>query len=342
MKRLVITLLALAIGMCSLTGVIPVTAAEKTYKIRLSLYWPPSHHLVETANYFAETVKQTTNGRLVVEVYPSGQLYSQKESLKAVALGNIEMSDEFMGKAGVIDPLFGVVQTNMFLLTNYEMIWRYMDHPVFREIIEELYADKLGVKPLFYVASGSMIIITNSKRPLKKPSDLSDLLIRVPSKALMEKINAWGGKGVIMSSGEQIMAMQRGTVDGALTSVGDGVSRHIWEVQKYALAFQNPITHPFIINLKYLNGLPTDLRGHLESAAQKAQGYGRDLLTKVEGKKLETLKSKMNVYVLPATEAEAWAQVIEPLSDKWVKDNGENAGRLRDLMVKVRTEVLSQ
>ncbi|MGD9156043.1 MAG: TRAP transporter substrate-binding protein DctP, partial [Bacillota bacterium] len=223
-----------------------------------------------------------------------------------------------------------------------EMIWKFIDNPEFRKIIGDLYAKKLGVKPLFYLASGSMIMITNSKHPLIKPSDLDGLLIRVPSKALMEKINTWGGKGVIMSSGEQIMAMQRGTVDGALTSLGDGVSRHIWEVQKYATVFQSPITHPFIINFKYYNKLPKDLREKLDSAAQKTQDYGRGMLADLESGKLDTLKSKMEVNVLSPKEAEQWAKMLKPLSEKWVKDNGPEAKKLLDLMNQVHDEVISK
>ena len=157
----------------------------------------------------------------------------------------------------------------------------------------------------------------------------------------MDKINIWGGKGVIMSSGEQIMAMQRGTVDGALTSVGDGVSRQIWDVQKYALAFQAAITHPFVINLNYFNSMPADLQKAMETSAQEAQVFGRNLLEKEEAVKLQTLQSKMQVYVLPDNEAEEWAKGIVPLTDKWVEVTGEKGKALQDLMYQVREKVLS-
>ena len=320
---------------------IPASGAEQTYKIRLTLYWPPSHHLVKTANFFSDRVKEHTQGRVVVEVYPSGQLYSQAESLKAVSMGSIEMSDEFMGKAETIDPLWGVVQTNMFVLTDYQMLWKYFDHPKFREIIGGLYINKMKVKPLFIVASGSYMMLTNSKNPISKPADLSKKLIRVPSKSIMEMINLWGGKGVIMSSGEQIMAMQVGTVDGSWTSLGDGVSRQIWDVQKYAMLFQSCVTHPFVINMRFFNSLPQDLQKGIEKAAQETQDHGRKELEKIEAEQVKILKSKMTVHALTAKETEAWAQTIQPLIDKWVKATGEKGKALRDIMVQVRKDVLA-
>jgi TRAP-type C4-dicarboxylate transport system substrate-binding protein len=50
-------------------------AANKVYKIRFTAYWPPAHHLIKTAELLAKNVQARTNGRLVVEVYPSAQLY---------------------------------------------------------------------------------------------------------------------------------------------------------------------------------------------------------------------------------------------------------------------------
>ena len=320
---------------------IPASGAEKTYKIRLTLYWPPSHHLVKTANYFSDRVKEHTKGRVIVEVYPSGQLYSQAESLKAVSMGSIEMSDEFMGKAETIDPLFGVVQTNMFVLTDYQMLWRYFDHPKFRQIIEGLYINKMKVKPLFFVASGSYMMLTNSKHPISKPADLSKMLIRVPSKSILEMINLWGGKGVIMSSGEQIMAMQVGTVDGSWTSLGDGVSRQIWDVQKYAMVFQSCVTHPFVINMRFFNSLPQDLQKGIEKAAQETQDHGRKELEKIEAEQLKVLRSKITAHDMTPKEAEVWAQTIQPLIDKWVKTTGEKGKTLRDVMMQVRKDVLA-
>ncbi|OPY73758.1 MAG: C4-dicarboxylate-binding periplasmic protein precursor [Syntrophorhabdus sp. PtaU1.Bin058] len=320
---------------------IPASGADKTYKIRLTLYWPPSHHLVKTANFFSDRVKEYTKGRVNVEVYPSGQLYSQAESLKAVSMGSIEMSDEFMGKAETIDPLFGVVQTNMFVLTDYQMLWRYFDHPKFRQIIEGLYVNKMKVKPLFIVASGSHMMLTNSKHPISKPTDLSKMLIRVPSKSILEMINIWGGKGVIMSSGEQIMAMQVGTVDGSWTSLGDGVSRQIWDVQKYAMVFQSCVTHPFVINMRFFNSLPADIQKGIEKAAQETQDHGRKELEKIEAEQLKVLRSKITAHDMTPKEAEIWAQTIQPLIDKWVKTTGEKGKTLRDVMMQVRKDVLA-
>jgi C4-dicarboxylate-binding protein DctP len=343
MKKSIVTFLIVLSALIFLINILTVNAASENYKIRFSSYWPPSHFLVKTADFLASCVKERTKGKLLIEVYPSGQLYSQKESLKAVAMGSVEMSDELMDKAEVIDPIFGVGLTNTYIITSYEMAWAFLDHPVYRKIIEEAFAKKLGVKPLMYMSSGTASLLTNSKRPVKKPGDVKGMLIRVSGKSSMDKIYAMGGKATIMSSGEQIMALQRGTVDGAWTSPGDGVSRKIWEVQKYATASQSiVITHPFLINLKFFNNLPPELQTELEACAQKSQSYGRKLLEEEEKGLLATLQSHMDLYRLTEEDSAEWEKCYAPLTEEWLKKTGENGKTLRDLMFKIRADVLAR
>lgn len=320
-----------------------VEAAEKVYKIRFTAYWPPSHHLVKTAELMAQKVKEKTQGKLIIEVYPAGQLYSQQESLKAVALGSVEMSDELMAKAETIDPIFGVDMNNLYILTDYDMAWEYLDKPLFRKIIEEVYEKKLGVKPLLYPASGMTGLLVNSKKPIIKPGDIKGMLIRVANKGAAGMVECMGAKAVIMSSGEQILALQRGTVDGARTSLGDGVTRRIWEVSKYATVFKPyVITHPFIINLKYYNGLPEDLRSHLNASAKEAEAWARRILEEQEREYLVTLKSHMPVHEQTDQEAEEWEKLYLPLTESWLKKTGEKGKALRALMIETRKEILSK
>jgi C4-dicarboxylate-binding protein DctP len=318
-------------------------AADKVYKIRFTAYWPPAHHLIKTAELLAKNVQARTNGRLVVEVYPSAQLYSQKESLKAVAMGSVEMADELMAKAENVDPLFGVDMNNLYILTDYDIAWAYLDKPLFRKIIGDVYEKKLGVKPLLYPASGMTGLLVNSKRPVVNAKDVKDMLIRVANKGAAGMVECMGAKPVLMSSGEQILALQRGTVDGARTSLGDGVSRRIWEVSKYATVFMPyVITHPFIINLKYYNSLPEDLRGQLMASARDAEAWARKILEEQEKEYLATLKSHMPVHVQTDQEAEEWEKIFTPLTQSWLKKTGEKGKALRDLMFETRKEVLAK
>ncbi len=343
MKKSGMIVLAALVAALLLAPVSPGQAAEKTYKARLSLYWPPQHHLVRASNFLAKCVQERTQGRMVVEVYPSGQLYSQKESLKAVSMGSIEISDELMMRADVIDGIFSMDTNNEGILTNYEMGWAFLDHPVYRKIIDEAFGKKLGVKPILQLSSATMNLLTNSKRPILRPADMKGMLIRASSKASAERIDILGAKSVIMPSDEQIMALERKTVDGAWTSLGDGVARRIWEVQKYGSVFQTyMILHPFVMNLKYLNGLPADLRKEFEACCRNAEAYGRKLLEDEEKELLASLKSNMETHFMTSEDAAEWEKHYGPLVERWLQRTGERGKTIRELMKKIRQETLAK
>lgn len=337
----------LCMMLCVFAFAIPVGqvgAAEKPIKIRISLYWPPSHPLVRVAEYLGKNVEQKSAGRIKFEVYPADQLYSQKESLKAVAMGSIEMSDENLPKAETIDPIFSVENANFSILTDYDIAWAFVDDPLFRKTIGDAYR-KIGVQPLLYGCSGTMSLLVNNKRPIIKTTDAKGLLIRVVSKTGGERLLGLpGSKPVIMSSGEQIMALQRGTVDGAWTSLGDGYTRRIYEVAKYGTVMQLYLnSHPFVINTKFFESLPADLKEVLVSCGKDAEAYGRKLLEDEERGYLAGLKTKMNLYVLTQKDYETgWNAAFEPMAKEWLERTGDRGKKLRERMIAVRQEVLSK
>jgi len=82
-------------------------AADKIYKARLSYHWSPKHHSAIMAQKFAEECKRATNGRLDIEVFPSGQLYSIAQIVPALSQGSVDMG-------GVLGVLFMRVDKNFF------------------------------------------------------------------------------------------------------------------------------------------------------------------------------------------------------------------------------------
>ena len=336
----------LCMALCVLALAMPTgqaSAAEKQIKIRISLYWPPSHPLVKVAEYLGKNVEKKSSGRIKFEVYPADQLYSQKESLKAVAMGSIEMSDENLSKAETIDPIFSVESANFSILTDYDIAWKFVDDPLFRKTISDAYK-KIGVQPLLYGCSGTMSLLVNNKRPIIKTTDAKGLLIRVVSKTAGERLLGLpGAKPVIMSSGEQIMALQMGTIDGAWTSLGDGYSRRIYEVAKYGTVMQLYLnSHPFVITARFFAGLPADLKEILVSCSKDAEAYGRKLLEEEEKGYLEGLKPKMNLYVLTQKDYDGgWNAAFDPMCKEWLDRTGDRGKKLRDRMLAVRQEVIS-
>ena len=52
---------------------------------------PIKHHLTESQKLFADKVNEKTNGKLKIEIFPSGQLYKAHEIPSAVATGSVDI-----------------------------------------------------------------------------------------------------------------------------------------------------------------------------------------------------------------------------------------------------------
>ena len=101
--------LAISVAVMMLT-LMPGTlvAEDKIYKARLSYHWGPKHYSAIMAQKFAAECKKATNGRLDIEVFPSGQLYSIAQIVPALSQGSVDMG-------GVLGVLFMRVDKNFFL-----------------------------------------------------------------------------------------------------------------------------------------------------------------------------------------------------------------------------------
>ena len=74
------------------------TTVAQEYSARLSIHWGPKHHSAIHTQMFADEVNKRTNGRLKIDVFPSGQLFGIREQLGAITSQAVEMG----GIVGVV------------------------------------------------------------------------------------------------------------------------------------------------------------------------------------------------------------------------------------------------
>jgi TRAP-type C4-dicarboxylate transport system substrate-binding protein len=148
-----------------------------------------------------------------------------------------------------------------------------------------------------------------------------------------------GGTPSFMGGGEVYMALQRGTVDGAVSSVSSFADRKYYEVTKY-------VTEPNVfysgymclINLQKWNSLPEEIQKIFLAAGKDTQEFGKRQVREEEDKATEEIKSKgMEIYYLPKPEREAWKKACKPMEDLFIAKVGDPLGRkLISLVDKVR------
>lgn len=306
------------------------TSVQAEKVLRLTLQLPATHHLGINVQSFADEVNAKSNGELKVEIYPSAQLYKDKEVPKAVSSGAVEMGvaalTRFVGTIPAVD-LFYVP----FLFKDAEAVKQAVTKgsPV-RQPIDDAVL-KTGARILWWQAYGGAVFLSNDL-PLRSPEDLKGKKVRVFSKTLGALVEAADGAATSISGSEQFLAYQRGTVDIGITGVTAVQKRKLYQVMNTLTATRSMVDIEFVvlINEKAWQGLSADQKTIIETAAARVEGELRDKMSKLEADAFEFVSQKMDVVQLSDEEMASWKKLAEPVVTEYVKNAGPLGQQLVD------------
>ncbi len=296
--------------------------------LRVTLQLPITHHLGQNITAFKEEVERETDGQIKIEVYPSAQLYKDKEVPKAVASGAIEMGiaslTRFAGTVPAVD-IFYVP----FMFPNQDLVAKATapDSAVRRPLDEAILAT--GTRPLWWQAFGGAIILSKGSA-IKRPEDMQDKKVRVFGRTLGEFVSAVGGAPALMSGSQQFLAYQRGTVDVVMTGLTTIPSRKLYQVMDHVTVTNHAdIEFIVLINEKVWQSLSDEHRQIMMRAGRRVEKELRDTIARVEQESLEFARDKMTVVELSEEDLAAWREATSSVVDTYI----ENAGPLGKQLV---------
>lgn len=303
--------LYLAIGL--LMAVLSYAHAEAPIVIKFSHVVANDTPKGKGAERFKELAEKATKGRVKVEVYPNSTLYKDKEEVEALQLGAVQMLAPSLAKFG---PL-GVKEFEAFdipyIFPTKEALYRVTDGPVGRDLFKKL--EPKGITGLAYWDNGFKEMTSN--RPLKKPSDFKGLKMRIQSsKVLDAQMRTLGANPQVMAFSEVYQALQTGVVDGTENTPSNIFSQKTHEVQSnMTMSDHGYIGYAVIVNKKFWDGLPSDIRTQLEGAMKDATKYTNSIAERENTDALNSIKKagKTNIYVLSNAEKLEWQKALMPV-----------------------------
>jgi len=323
----------------SLNGVVPQAAAQGAkaeFLFRCAGTMPLDHYMTKTLEYYAKLVGERSTGRVKIEIYPANQLFADKDLPKALPSGAVDMAQVNMAMwSGLIPSL--VVEELPFYYKDRDHFFRAMISPGVRTLLDKDFESK-GAKVLFWMDYGYTGLI--GKKPIKTVEDFKGKRIRGYGEISTEILKALGGAPVFMSIGEVYLALQRGTIDGVLTSTCSVYERKFYEVVKYFTLircgeFQNQPA--VLVNLKKYQQLPADLQKLLVDTSKDAQDWGLDIALKGTDECLAKLKEGgMEIYYLPEAEKKKWAEATKGITTRYLERTGEKGKTLMEAVEKTR------
>jgi TRAP-type transport system periplasmic protein len=318
------TVLGLAIAATALafgTGAMAQAAYKPEYK--MSLVLGPPIPWGSGGKIWADLVKERTQGRINIKLYPGVSLIQGDQTREFSAL-----------RQGVIDMAIGstinwspqVKELNLFsmpfLMPDYAAVDALTQGEVGKKIFSVLERD--GVVPLAWGENGTREL-TNSKHPIKQPSDLKGMKIRVVGSPLFsDTFNALGANPTQMSWADAQPALASGAVDGQENPMTLFPVLKLQNVGQKYVTMWGYVTDPlvFVVNKEVWNSwTKTDqeiVRQAAIDAGKQEVALARKGLVEADKPLLKEVAGYgVTITTLTPAEREAFVKATRPVYNKW-------------------------
>jgi len=287
--------------------------AEGEIVIKFSHVDAPDTPKDQAAERFKQLAEQGTNGRVRVEIYPDSQLYNDREEIEALQSGAVQMLAPSLSAFGAM----GVHAFDLFdlpyIFPSDEVLHRVTDGNIGKSLFRKLSAK--GLTGLAYWDNGFKQMSSN--KAMHKVSDLKGLKIRIKSSKVLEsQIKALGANPQEMHVNEVYTALQQGLLDGAEYPVSIFHKQKLFEVQKnLTISNHGYVGYAVIVNKKFWDDLPGDIRETLALAMKETTNFERDLAQKENDDALANViaNTATEVYVLSDRERTSWQRALLPV-----------------------------
>ena len=270
----------------------------------------------KAADFFAKRAAELTKNKVKVEVYPNSALYKDKEELEALQIGAVQMLAPALSKFGPLGVKEFEVFDFPFIFDNYAELHKVTQGPIGASLLAKL--EPKGIKGLAYWDNGFKSFSANT--PIKTPADLKGKKMRIQSsKVLEEEMRSVGAMPQVMAFSEVYQALSTGVVDGTENPISNLYTQKMHEVQKYlTLTNHGYLGYAVIVNKKFWEGLPPDVRGQLEQAMKEATVYANQIAQEENDKALDAVKKsgKTVVYTPTKEERMAFKKAMAPVHAK--------------------------
>ncbi len=291
-------------------------AAQSQIIIKFSHVVAPDTPKGVAAEKFTELADKYTQGRVKVEVYPNSQLYKDKEELEALQLGAVQMLAPSNSKFGPI----GIKEFEVFdlpyILPDLATLRKVTDGPLGAKLLKLL--ESKGMVGLAYWDNGFKEMSANRK--LIAPPDYRGVKFRIQSSKVLEaQFRALGAVPQVMAFSDVYQALQTGVVDGQENTPSNMYTQKMHEVQKFTtLTNHGYIGYVVIVNKKFWEGLPADVREQLARAMKEATAFGNARSAQENEQALDAMvkSGKTELIKLTPEQDAAMRKAMEPVYDE--------------------------
>ncbi len=280
---------------------------------------------------FKELAEKYTDGKVKIEVYPNSSLFKDKEEIEALQLGSVQMLAPSTAKFAPLGAKEFEALDLPWLFKDIETYAKAMKGPVGKWLFQKL--ESKGISGLGYWDNG--FHMTSANRPLLMPADFQGLKLRISGSKIADRyFRDVGSIPQIMAFSEVYQALQTGVVDGCENTASNYLTQKFYEVQKdITVSYHAHLQYAVIVNSKFWNGLPPEIKKQLEKAMDEATDYTNSIAVKENEDALAEIKKsgKTTLHYLTDDQRKAWQKAMQP-TYAWAK--GRVGQEVLDLLAK--------
>ncbi|MFC0323630.1 C4-dicarboxylate TRAP transporter substrate-binding protein [Gallibacterium melopsittaci] len=277
------SLITLSLGLLSLS-INSLAATE----IMIAYGNQPGEPIDKAMHFWADKVKEKSNGDIVFKLFPSSQLGSETEVLEQARFGANIITIGDYGALMDIVPDLGVINAP-YLSQSFEKKSKLLHSDWFKGLSQQL--DKQNIHIVIPdVIYGTRHLLT--KKPVTKPEDLKGMKIRVQnSRVPLQTIKAMGGVPTPMSLADVYPGLSEGIIDGLENPPAVLYGGKFFEVAKNLdLTAHSTHMSPFVTGTAFWESLTPEQQKIILETGNEMVAYGASQAQEAEQDALDKLK----------------------------------------------------
>ncbi len=296
-------------GLLAIATILATILASPTHAdvplLRISTENSADHIQTQAVARFAEVLAQRAAGRLEVRHYHSAELFRDRDVIKALQLGKVEMAVPGTWQLDRYAPDFGIFLLPMFYGRNADTNYLLRDGPIGREIARRL-EQALDVKVVGRWIDLGFAHLYGVHRRITGYDDLTGLTVRVAGgEANLQRLRALGAEARVVAWPDLPAALARGTITAILSTHETIASAHLW-ADGVDWVFEDHQYFPQyvpMLSAKLWHGLPADLQQLIVATWEEHVTPARALAAEAQEDARATLKAHGIGFTTPSPAA---------------------------------------
>lgn len=293
---------ALFIGFHDHTGSEEIVYDDDQEGLQDQIVFTFSHVVAENtpkglaANKFAELVNEKSGGKIKIEVFPNGSLYSDIEEIEALQNGDVQFIAPSTSKLGMLSSEWGVLDLP-YAFTNYDAVKKGLNGSIGTQLFDSLKKNQL--KGLAYWTNGFKQITTN-QGPVRDPDDLKGQDLRImQSDVIEDQFKLLGATPHQESFNSTFQLLENNIVDGEENTISNIYSKKFYNVQDYlTISSHGYLGYAVMTEEHFWNAQTSETRRILTEAMKETTEWNETYAEEMNKEQLEEIKK---IHLLKST-----------------------------------------